>query len=94
MKYLGLLFLISCGMNIKHQVSGNIGVNVPTTYTVNTAISPTTFESMCVQKYQDIASSADRNAQIDQCISQNQAIVQQLINTLNGVPNPTPTPSK
>jgi hypothetical protein len=88
------LFLTSCGMNVKHKVSGDVDVKVPTEYNVRGTIDPMTFESMCTKKYQDIANSVDRNIAIDQCNASNLAIVQQLINTLNGVPTPTPTPGK
>jgi len=84
-----------CGMTIRHQVSGTVNANVPTNYIISgTFVVPSsTFDTKCAQKFKDVASSVDRNAQIDQCITQNQAIVQQLINTLNGVPQPTPSPT-
>lgn len=92
------LILSSCGVKVKHEVSGTIAVAVPTNYTIGGTVNGVftvpadSFEVSCTQKYQDVASAVDRNTQIDNCIAQKQAITQQLINSLNGIPTPTTTP--
>lgn len=84
-KLILLLFFISCGVKVKHEVSGTVALAAPKTIEIDHVfkVDETVFLDACTTKYKDIASTADRNTAIDNCVKDRQTMVEQLISTLN-----------
>lgn len=87
MKHLLIMILfIGCGMKVKHQVAG--GITVPNVEIIHVfKIDESLFEDKCIEKYKNVQNNDERDILINACILQNQRMVEQLINALNGVNN-------
>jgi hypothetical protein len=92
MKWLILMaVLVSCGTKNRVDVSGTVKTTAPTDFylhqedvNVNHKISIDTsqFEESCTKKYKDINDSEKRNKKIDECVSEKERIVSELLKTL------------
>lgn len=81
---ISVLLLTGCGIKMDHKVSGTVQVAIPTNFTGHVILDSSVFDKSCSAKYQSVGNDTDRNKQIDDCIIKNNAIVQQLVDTLNG----------
>ena len=81
-----IALLASCGSKNSVKVSG--GVTTPTDFNVNHKISVDTsqFEESCTNKYKNVDDAVERNEKIEECISEKERIVSELLKALTANP--------
>lgn len=84
--FIMIALLASCGSKNKVIVSG--GVTTPTEFNVNHKLSVDTsqFEESCTNKYKDVDNSVERSEKIEECISEKERIVAELLKALTANP--------